>query len=549
MMSKRNNKGFSLIELIIAVAVLALLVSPIIAQVFQTIQTSSRAKERQYVVDNANLVIEYFKANSIKDLTFDGDKGDAVTISSPPVSTKVNCEIFDDSGDTGVSVTYDVTDYALSNETLGRENNVYSRTVSMDNLSNKLMEKGYDMRYDVASGEEGELELTSDNTAVKYDSNNHIVAVLAKVRTENYIDPNEASLGNIQDIDATKMAIIKGNAIEMDFQFQKSFVGKLVNIVSKKKKQLIANGTYDYYSDTDNLNEAFDSIRQNNDFYRLIKLSVTAKEDGGQPAYYVVRCDVFYKAQYTFLDDSYNDDFSFTVFNQKFYTDESPDVFFIYEPFIKKTDANYRSYAANDYIRVVSDDYTSGANGTDPSKVYLIKADSTWAEKIVEGRAIEASVAAKEADQYFNYYLTESDGTGVPVNINISQIGDTVSPTLPLQIITNISYMNDDGNRTINSDYRSTSAYQFTTNVPTDSFIPSMDLGLNQTCYAYPGGDSDIHGIEEITYPDGSTKQAITYPLDDKRTEGRLYSITVRYDNTTRPTDATLYFTGAKGAD
>ena len=141
-MSKRNNKGFSLIELIIAVAVLALLVSPIIAQVFQTIQTSSRAKERQYVVDNANLVIEYFKANSIKDLTFDGDKGDAVTISSPPVSTKVNCEIFDDSGDTGVSVTYDVTDYALSNETLGRENNVYSRTVSMDNLSNKLMEKG-----------------------------------------------------------------------------------------------------------------------------------------------------------------------------------------------------------------------------------------------------------------------------------------------------------------------------------------------------------------------------------------------------------------------
>ena len=549
MMSKRNNKGFSLIELIIAVAVLALLVSPIIAQVFQTIQTSSRAKERQYVVDNANLVIEYFKANSIKDLTFDGDKGDAVTISSPPVSTKVNCEIFDDSGDTGVSVTYDVTDYALSNETLGRENNVYSRTVSMDNLSNKLMEKGYDMRYDVASGEEGELELTSDNTAVKYDSNNHIVAVLAKVRTENYIDPNEASLGNIQDIDATKMAIIKGNAIEMDFQFQKSFVGKLVNIVSKKKKQLIANGTYDYYSDTDNLNEAFDSIRQNNDFYRLIKLSVTAKEDGGEPAHYVVRCDVFYKAQYTFLDDSYNDDFSFTVFNQKFYTDESPDVFFIYEPFIKKTDANYRSYAANDYIRVVSDDYTSGANGKDPSKVYLIKADSTWAEKIVEGRAIDASVAAKEADQYFNYYLTESDGTGVPVNINISQIGDTVSPTLPLQIITNISYMNDGGNRTINSDYRSTSAYQFTTNVPTDSFIPSMDLGLNQTCYAYPGGDSDIHGIEEITYPDGSTKQAITYPLDDKRTEGRLYSITVRYDNTTRPTDATLYFTGAKGAD
>ena len=67
-MTKNNNKGFSLIELIIAVAVMAILITPIIRSVAQTLNNSASAKERQYVNDNAELVMEYFKKNSVEDL-------------------------------------------------------------------------------------------------------------------------------------------------------------------------------------------------------------------------------------------------------------------------------------------------------------------------------------------------------------------------------------------------------------------------------------------------------------------------------------------------
>ena len=634
-MSKRYNKGFSLIELIVAVAVMALLISPIIAQIFQTMQTSARAKERQYVVDNANLVIEYFKANSMKYLEVTGDKGDAVTINTAPSKSTVTCEVFDESGSTGITVDYDVTDYVLSDATLGRDKNVYTRTVSLDNLSNKLMEAGYDIRYDVtdSSTDAGDLtiwdDITSDNTAVKYDSNNHVKAILCKDRTEVYTDPNEVSLGNIQNLDAKTMAIIDGSASSIDNQFQTDFIKNLVTIISNHKTELEESGQYEYYTDTDNLNSAFDTIRQSGSstFSRMIVLSILGENVvSGKPSYYRVKCEVYYKAKYVFLGENFgsspldNEGFRYTVFEQKFYTDESPDVYFAYEPFVTESHATYNSYAYNDYFVTLGDEYTSGADGSDPSKVYLMKTDSSWSESMVnsgatgdyndllddaenDGRftyypssgtggaavwkltkndisaiyektykwnkslsdadnkalssafthdkniakSIYKDVFQQNKGVYNNYFLTTSGGSFIPVNINISQALEAGSTALPIQIITNISYLkNEDEDNKLNKEY--SSRFQFSTNYPTASDVPEFKIP-NYTLVSYPGGDVDAHKIGDISFPDGTDKKSITYPLDDKRNEGRLYSITVRYDNTTRTSDATLYFTGAKGAD
>jgi prepilin-type N-terminal cleavage/methylation domain-containing protein len=48
-----KNKGFSLIEVIVAVAILTLLMAPILVQVSKTLSNSAAAKERQYAVENA----------------------------------------------------------------------------------------------------------------------------------------------------------------------------------------------------------------------------------------------------------------------------------------------------------------------------------------------------------------------------------------------------------------------------------------------------------------------------------------------------------------
>ena len=67
-MTKLNNKGVSLIDCLIAVAVLAILVSPIISQLYTTVQVSAKAKEEQYVIDDANQIYEVFRKTKDEDL-------------------------------------------------------------------------------------------------------------------------------------------------------------------------------------------------------------------------------------------------------------------------------------------------------------------------------------------------------------------------------------------------------------------------------------------------------------------------------------------------
>ena len=151
-MTKNNNKGFSLIELIIAVAVMAILITPIIRSVAQTLNNSASAKERQYVNDNAELVMEYFKKNSVEDLVSGKVQDPTLQISTiGPEQTK-QCMIVQNGAASGTStdyVEYKVRKYTLADEHLGRKKTTYSRTVIVDDLNNKLLESGYRMSADI----------------------------------------------------------------------------------------------------------------------------------------------------------------------------------------------------------------------------------------------------------------------------------------------------------------------------------------------------------------------------------------------------------------
>ena len=138
----RNNKGISLIDIMIAIAVLAILITPIILQVVTTIDTSAKAKEKQYVVDSATSVMEYFKQSSITDIKSGRNVEGLVEISSPStdISQGVDtCKIFVNGSDTGATVEYNYTDYNLASDNLGRAKKQYDRAVVMTDLANKLL--------------------------------------------------------------------------------------------------------------------------------------------------------------------------------------------------------------------------------------------------------------------------------------------------------------------------------------------------------------------------------------------------------------------------
>lgn len=224
-MTKRNNKGFSIVDSIIAVAVLTILITPILYQVIHTMNTSRQAKERQYVLDNAQYVMTFFQSTKDEglykvdpadptlgivedDLTASDSKIDVLASDSEevycdlyllkkdPSTGDFSAELVDDH-DIEISdpnhdsktLKYGVDCYLLSTVPLGKNNNTYERTVVVDDLSSKLINIKdadgsikYDIAYNVDSDsneyglEAGDVEnfvnagweLTNEGSLVKY---------------------------------------------------------------------------------------------------------------------------------------------------------------------------------------------------------------------------------------------------------------------------------------------------------------------------------------------------------------------------------------------
>ena len=148
MIAIKNNKGISLVDLMIAIAVLALLLVPIILHTITTLNTSAKAKEKQYVIDSATAVMEYFNQSSIDDIKSNKNVTGLVNISSTPVYHRVGgtgaeahirCYIYKDGNPTSDYIDYNATDFVIDNIKLGRAQNEYTRAVVMTDLANRLL--------------------------------------------------------------------------------------------------------------------------------------------------------------------------------------------------------------------------------------------------------------------------------------------------------------------------------------------------------------------------------------------------------------------------
>ena len=65
-MAKKNNKGFSLIEVIIAVAVFAILIAPLTAQLISAINVNTKSTKKQYAIEKADDIMELIKTANMK---------------------------------------------------------------------------------------------------------------------------------------------------------------------------------------------------------------------------------------------------------------------------------------------------------------------------------------------------------------------------------------------------------------------------------------------------------------------------------------------------
>jgi len=286
-MAKLNNKGISLVELLIAIAVMALLISPIIVQTTTTLNNSASAKEKQYVVDSAEEVMEYFRKTELSDLT--PGSGDTVKISSVGPKTPVSCTVYNEDGASLGTISYSATDYTLEDAKLGKKQTVYEPHVTLSDLNNKLYTNGFQVKYDCSDAKIADLkssgfDIGSDGTVATFDSNGNINGIVCSQRTvpTDLMDPNDVSLGNLQDMDASKMAIIKGDATSLDYKVESDITALLVQYAATHDETSLG----EYTENPSKLTKLISSIMSSasTSRTRMIYLSVTAgKDDAGLP--------------------------------------------------------------------------------------------------------------------------------------------------------------------------------------------------------------------------------------------------------------------------
>lgn len=408
-MKKNENKGFTLIEIIIAVVVLSLLLTPIVQQFSQTMATNRRAKEQQYANNEATRILEHYQGmdkNVISGMVIDNGVADLDPCMIYGVDgQKIDIKFTDEAGVEHEGVQYNA---ALRTETgkAGNSRAEYVKTICLDNLSTKLLAKGYRMvnvsgqNFDIDAYNESvesdvfEFVVTNEGTVVSYDEDGFVNAALVEEANNTYsvTDPNTLNVNGIRNLDSKKVALILSSATGFDSQANLDFTSQIVAIMKQKYEEGNAQATIDYLQyigQVDNSNVLNDQelgIRKITTikFYAYDSTGAVLTLDAqGKPtdntksiASYGVEVYVDYQPISVKAGTYYTkDDLSaldYLVFTQRFsISDVSsvPCAYIEYQP--------YSEASGNEYY--VSTDYICTESYVPDAKIYLVKPDKDQA--------------------------------------------------------------------------------------------------------------------------------------------------------------------------
>lgn len=532
-MAKRNNKGFSLIEIVIAMAVLTLLLTPIIKQFAQTMKVSRQAKEQQYINEEASYSLEEAQVTPTKEY----EQKYLDYVAANPEYTfatgtdTVQCTLVDASGNqialvdgngnalkdaAGNNVNYveyTVESYTLKNLKIGYKNALYNRVVTVDNLAtqvrgckNSANDMGLNIKYNMTEAElpTDEYSLTNEGSAVKRDANGNVISVVVEEST--YVgNPNDTNLGNMQDLDYEKVALINGTATSFDDMAETALFSlamdklKEVDYASWEQGMLHANG------DSILMDKGYAPVIK-----KLTKLYVDKLTDPAGKDYYLVKCDVYYHCTYS-LSSSGNEveELNYNVFSQKFYTDKCPDIYFQYQPFVSELTDNGNgkytvNYADNDYLLI--DNYV------DDLKLYLYK---PYRDALnITASATDANYELKDKHTYTTRKPTDAEKSS--------------EATYKQFLIDNAVKINV---AKANANVKDVNIY---TNLDTDVYVDKSQFHTSASVYGdfnYDAADKSGVTSDKTNYvgqPFADYDRSFILPIDaDTRYDDRLRTVTV----------------------
>lgn len=556
-MAKNRNKGFSLIEVIIGVAVLTILLTPVVKQLAQTMRTNRLAKEQQYANESATYALEYAQKTSFNELKIPGSSGN-VYVTAAPTSKTRDCEILIykdgniDSIDNhasvaGLKVSYTSNTYKLNDVELGSRNTEYSRTLILDDLANKVSAFSFTDKTDSSkslslkvhysrTGNEvlgdsfSDYTFTNEGSIVKYstddEGNTYISGIVCDIKDEVVANPNETLLGSMHDLVSTQVALVNGDATNYDKQAQSEYYA-----IALEYLRIHDPGKYDQIVGTmiPESGEAADSPFTGMYAKGLVKnttihIQKCAADSTGKP-YYWIKVDVAY------INSSVDVKLEYNAFSQRFYYDEKKDesdnllweatvpaVYIEYQPFADLVDG----YAASENIFI--------DNQVDGAKIYLYQPakDMLYAD---DNAIIDE---AKVEDPTGEYKLTNASSKYVKININTVVNNDTKNKATYMYTNLDLRLKPSAADDTATEEQKTN--YQFNTE-------DKIDIAST----LYETADYDAFGAVNPTEVQSDKTSLYLRNLDeDTTTMDRLYTATVIVEPKTENVN-TVTITGAKG--
>lgn len=353
-MVNKKNKGFSMVEILISITIFMILMIPIVSALFSGIKRTTSGKELQYRNDFAQNLMEYVKEDSINNVIM------------PNYYSSIGAY------DIGTSSSAGTVASTITGEDIPFEKHYVQGSM---NLGTNHTKYSYIM------------EVSNEYYATK------------EAKDDTYVNPNNLSLGVVEDLDRDKVALIDGTIANYDEAVSNAFMTKKIQILKDNNPEKYAQ----YVSQIEVANPF-----SNDGVTRIIKVVVSGSKTTG----YEVSCKLSYHDNSTvevttgvsmqapqYLGD-YN--IEYTPYTKKF--DTLPNIYLMYNTCL------YNGfYSPNDYI--VYD--TSGVTDDTPVNVFVVETASTYSTNVSEVLKEDTNLDSAAIDSAILYNNRISTGTGV----------------------------------------------------------------------------------------------------------------------------------------
>lgn len=338
-MKKIHNKGMSFIELVIAVAIFAIMIGPIVSKLIQATKTSDVAKTAQSKYEYAENVMENIKNAGA--YFYD--------------STKVADDPY----------LKQVTKTGTLNVAAGK-----------GTVGTGLNEKEYD-GY-VITGQANVGKKDSKYYYAIHVNNRDYAKKESEEAGSGYQNPNNVSLPAIANFDSSSLAIINGTIGNYDLTVTNAFMSKKLDIL-----RVGDQARWEQYTKQQAAIVAF----PNDSATRVIEIGVdegTTLEEGKSKNTYTVTCKLRYKDKSTYiLKDgvykgknlsSYLSPIEYTPYKQTF-VGELPDIYLMYNPCLYNN-----NYMDNDYILLDTKNCGSAV-----PRVFVVETAEKYSSETIDG--------------------------------------------------------------------------------------------------------------------------------------------------------------------